>query len=105
MSYVCLWVLERTSVARNSEVCTVSSHQLTDIELELGPVELPASKDKTSVATIAPPVGRAASATASEQGKSAEAPACEKCHTPLTGKQGWCRRCGWYPRIGTFVEL
>jgi hypothetical protein len=32
-------------------------------------------------------------------------PACEKCHTRLVGKQGWCRRCGWYPRLATFVEL
>src|SRR4051812_27485197 len=30
---------------------------------------------------------------------------CEKCTTPLTGKQGWCRRCGWYPRLQTHVEL
>ncbi len=34
-----------------------------------------------------------------------EASLCEKCETPRVGKQGWCRRCGWYPRLGTFVEL
>src|SRR5690606_19187166 len=32
-------------------------------------------------------------------------PVCEKCGTPPVGKQGWCRRCGWYPLLGRFVEL
>ncbi len=32
-------------------------------------------------------------------------PSCDKCQTPLSGKQGWCRRCGWYPLLRTHVEL
>lgn len=43
--------------------------------------------------------------TLASQQPDATQPTCEKCKTPLTGKQGWCRRCGWYPRLGTFVEL
>jgi hypothetical protein len=32
-------------------------------------------------------------------------PVCEKCQTPFKGKQEWCKRCGWYPRLRTQVEL
>jgi hypothetical protein len=32
-------------------------------------------------------------------------PVCEKCQTPFKGKQEWCKRCGWYPRLRTHVEL
>jgi hypothetical protein len=30
---------------------------------------------------------------------------CEKCETAADGKQEWCRRCGWYPRLKRHVEL
>jgi hypothetical protein len=83
----------------------VPSPELTEIDVELGPVELPATEDPSSVATIAKSLEQIDPAVATKQGATADGPACEKCHTPLTGKQGWCRRCGWYPRIGTFVEL
>jgi hypothetical protein len=93
------------SEAKNREVRAVPSPELTDFDAELGPFELPGTDGRPSVATIAEPADQSGSAAGSEQGKTAEGPACEKCHTPLTGKQGWCRRCGWYPRLGTFVEL
>src|SRR5262245_15410503 len=32
-------------------------------------------------------------------------PVCEKCQTPFKGSQEWCKRCGWYPRLRTHVEL
>jgi ATP dependent DNA ligase C terminal region len=30
---------------------------------------------------------------------------CEKCETTADGRQEWCRRCGWYPRLKRHVEL
>jgi hypothetical protein len=30
---------------------------------------------------------------------------CEKCESMNDGKQEWCRRCGWYPRLKRHVEL
>jgi ATP dependent DNA ligase C terminal region len=30
---------------------------------------------------------------------------CEKCETAADGRQEWCRRCGWYPRLKRHVEL
>jgi hypothetical protein len=92
---------ERVSVAKSREVCAVPSPELTEFDVELGPVELPGTESQSSVATIV----KSEPAVAAEQNKTADGPACEKCHTLLTGKQGWCRRCGWYPRLGTFVEL
>lgn len=42
---------------------------------------------------------------AQTEANSAVEPNCAKCGTRLSGKQGWCRRCGWYPLLNTFVEL
>jgi hypothetical protein len=66
------------------------------------------ANDSDSNIALEPSDGEAAgsdSATTSSEAPVSTAPACEKCRTPLTGKQGWCRRCGWYPRLRTFVEL
>ena len=30
---------------------------------------------------------------------------CEKCETAIDGRQEWCHRCGWYPRLKRHVEL
>ncbi len=30
---------------------------------------------------------------------------CEKCSSPQSGKQGWCLRCGWHPRLRIHCEL
>jgi ATP dependent DNA ligase C terminal region len=30
---------------------------------------------------------------------------CEKCETAIDGRQEWCPRCGWYPRLKRHVEL
>ena len=32
-------------------------------------------------------------------------PRCEKCNAKVDPKQGWCGRCGWYPRLEIFLEL
>jgi hypothetical protein len=83
----------------------VPSPELTNVEAELGLANLPEADDQLSVATLEEPVDPKESNGPTAEVRGNDAPACEKCQTTLSGKQGWCRRCGWYPRLGTFVEL
>ena len=51
-----------------------------------------------------------AAAVADPPASSNEAPqtgieACVKCSTPRDPKIGWCTRCGFYPTLGTYVEV
>ncbi len=49
-------------------------------------------------------INQASSDSSAAQVASA-ATACDKCEKPRRGEQGWCRHCGWYPLLSTFVEL
>ncbi|MCC7085754.1 MAG: hypothetical protein IT427_12195 [Pirellulales bacterium] len=79
--------------------------ELTEFDADIEPRALPEAEQLMSFAPEAALETIDVAATTSECDLNLSESACEKCETPRTGGQGWCRRCGWYPRLATFVEL
>lgn len=62
--------------------------------------ECSAARDDSSIAVLDTDDSQSTSP------KQATGPCCEKCHTPLKSDVVTiCRQCGWYPSLGTFVEV